>query len=90
MAETPSGMLNSIGLQNPGVDAFLEHDLPWLASHGARAIVSIAGGAVDHYAALAPGLERLPASLPMRNKSRPKKPGWKRRRWPRRPSKSKR
>ncbi len=36
MAETPSGMLNSIGLQNPGVDAFLVHDLPWLAEHGAR------------------------------------------------------
>ena len=37
MAETPSGMLNSIGLQNPGVDAFLAHDLPWLADRGARA-----------------------------------------------------
>ena len=34
MAETPSGMLNSIGLQGPGIDAFLAHDLPWLAERG--------------------------------------------------------
>jgi dihydroorotate dehydrogenase (NAD+) catalytic subunit len=61
MAETPSGMLNSIGLQNPGVDAFLEHDLPWLAEHGARAVVSIAGGTVDDYAALAGRLVGAPA-----------------------------
>jgi dihydroorotate dehydrogenase (NAD+) catalytic subunit len=43
MAETPSGMLNSIGLQGPGIDAFLRHDLPWLLDAGARAVVSIAG-----------------------------------------------
>jgi dihydroorotate dehydrogenase (NAD+) catalytic subunit len=53
MVETPSGMLNSIGLQGPGIDAFLQRDLPWLLSRGARAVVSIAGGAVDEYAELA-------------------------------------
>ncbi|HEX6919303.1 MAG TPA: dihydroorotate dehydrogenase [Actinomycetes bacterium] len=53
MAETPSGMLNSIGLQGPGIDAFLEHDLPWLHQHGARAVVSIAGSSVEEYAELA-------------------------------------
>jgi len=53
MAETPSGMLNSIGLQGPGIDAFLQRDLPWLLSRGARAVVSIAGGAVDEFAELA-------------------------------------
>jgi dihydroorotate dehydrogenase (NAD+) catalytic subunit len=53
MAETPSGMLNSIGLQGPGIDAFLQRDLPWLLSRGARAVVSIAGGTVDEYAELA-------------------------------------
>src|SRR5439155_8960187 len=53
MAETPSGMVNSIGLQGPGIDAFLEKDLSWLASRGARAVVSIAGGSVDDYAKLA-------------------------------------
>jgi dihydroorotate dehydrogenase (NAD+) catalytic subunit len=53
MAETPSGMLNSIGLQGPGIDAFLQRDLPWLLSRGARAVVSIAGGTVAEYADLA-------------------------------------
>jgi dihydroorotate dehydrogenase (NAD+) catalytic subunit len=53
MAETPSGMLNSIGLQGPGIDAFLQRDLPWLLSRGARAVVSIAGGSVGEYTELA-------------------------------------
>jgi dihydroorotate dehydrogenase (NAD+) catalytic subunit len=53
MAETPSGMLNSIGLQGPGIDAFLQRDLPWLLSRGARAVVSIAGGTVEEFAELA-------------------------------------
>ncbi len=53
MAETPSGMLNSIGLQGPGIDAFCEKDLPWLREQGATAVVSIAGGSVDEYAQLA-------------------------------------
>jgi dihydroorotate dehydrogenase (NAD+) catalytic subunit len=53
MAETPSGMLNSIGLQGPGIDAFLQRDLPWLLSRGARAVVSIAGGTVGEFAELA-------------------------------------
>ena len=53
MAETPSGMVNSIGLQGPGIDAFLERDLAWLAASGARAVVSIAGGSVDEYTQLA-------------------------------------
>jgi dihydroorotate dehydrogenase (NAD+) catalytic subunit len=61
MAETPSGMLNSIGLQNPGVDAFLAHDLPWLESRDARAVVSIAGGSVADYAELARRLRHAPA-----------------------------
>jgi len=52
MAETPSGMLNSIGLQGPGIDAFLRDDLPWLAQHGARAVVSIAGGSTDEFVSL--------------------------------------
>ena len=38
MAETPSGMLNSIGLQGPGVDLFLEHDVPWLLDQGASVV----------------------------------------------------
>lgn len=53
MAETPSGMLNSIGLQGPGIDAFCENDLRWLREQGAIAVVSIAGESVDEYAQLA-------------------------------------
>lgn len=53
MAETPSGMLNSIGLQGPGVNAFLARDLPWLLQHDARPIVSIAGSSLGEYAELA-------------------------------------
>jgi dihydroorotate dehydrogenase (NAD+) catalytic subunit len=52
-AETPSGMLNAVGLQGPGIDAFLQRDLPWLLSRGARAVVSVAGGTVREYADLA-------------------------------------
>ncbi len=53
LAETPSGLLNSVGLQGPGIDAFLQRDLPWLLSHGARVVVSIAGQTVREYGALA-------------------------------------
>src|SRR6476619_7824847 len=53
MAETPSGMLNSIGLQGPGIDAFIANDLAWLAAHGARTVVSIAGTHTDEYVSLA-------------------------------------
>ena len=60
MAETPSGMLNSIGLQGSGVDHFLENDIPWLADQGARTIVSIAGETVEDYAVLARRMRNLP------------------------------
>jgi dihydroorotate dehydrogenase (NAD+) catalytic subunit len=60
MAETPSGMLNSIGLQGPGIDAFVSTDLPWLAEQGARAVVSIAGHSVDEYVRLTQRLRNQP------------------------------
>ncbi len=59
MSETPSGMLNSIGLQGPGIDSFIENDLAWLAQRGARTIVSIAGETVDEYARLAAKLRNI-------------------------------
>lgn len=69
MAETPSGMVNSIGLQGPGIDAFLAEDLPWLVSQKARVIVSIAGETVEEYATLArkvrsaPGISALEVNI---------------------------
>ncbi|MEY3578130.1 MAG: hypothetical protein RIS49_108 [Actinomycetota bacterium] len=59
MAETPSGMLNSIGLQGPGIDAFLANDVPWLLEQKARVIVSIAGETVEEYATLARKLRSI-------------------------------
>ncbi|MGI5893481.1 MAG: dihydroorotate dehydrogenase [Candidatus Merdivicinus sp.] len=47
IAETPMGMLNSVGLQNPGIDAFLEKELPDLAQKGTRIIANVAGSTVE-------------------------------------------
>ena len=60
MAETPSGMLNSIGLQGPGIDIFLEDDIPWLRDRGVPIIASIAGETVEDYAVLARRLRSVP------------------------------
>ncbi len=59
MAETPSGMLNSIGLQGPGIDAFLANDVPWLLEQKARVVVSIAGETIEEYSALARKLRSI-------------------------------
>ena len=71
MAETPSGMLNSIGLQGPGIESFLDRDLRWLADHGVRAAVSIAGTSVDDYGKLATKLRGQPVTLVEANISCP-------------------
>jgi len=63
MAETPSGMLNSIGLQGPGVDVFITRDLGWLEENDVRAVVSIAGSSVDEYAKLANKLRSKPLAM---------------------------
>jgi dihydroorotate dehydrogenase (NAD+) catalytic subunit len=61
MAETPSGMLNSIGLQGPGIADFARNDLVWLKSVGARVLVSIAGNTAGEYADVAAALRESPA-----------------------------
>lgn len=58
--ETPSGMLNSIGLQNDGVAAFIANDLPYLAEQDVPVIASIAGTSVDDCSRLAKMLSALP------------------------------
>jgi len=60
MAETPSGMLNSIGLQGPGLEAFLEKDLSWLVENDVTTIVSIAGGSVEEFREIAIRLRDVP------------------------------
>lgn len=59
IAETASGMLNSIGLQNPGVEAFRARDLAWLAANapGVPVIVNVSGHEVSEYAAVIEHLE---------------------------------
>ena len=49
VAETASGMLNSVGLQNPGVDYFIEHDLDYMNSLNTGVIVNVAGHSFDDY-----------------------------------------
>lgn len=53
IVETPSGILNSIGLQNPGVDAFIERELPRLKSEGAVVIANISGSTIADYCKVA-------------------------------------
>ena len=60
IAETPSGMLNSIGLQNPGVAHLKEHDLPWLHARGATVIVNVSGHSYDEYVQVIEALEEAP------------------------------
>lgn len=49
VAETPSGMLNAIGLQNPGVDVIVEKELPWLAQFDTEIIANVAGASEEDY-----------------------------------------
>ncbi len=53
IAETPSGMLNAVGLQNPGVDYFIKYDLPWLKTQGTKIIANIAGNTPEEYCEMA-------------------------------------
>ncbi len=53
VAETPGGMLNSVGLQNPGVERFIREDLPWLSGQGTRVIANIAGSTPEEYCEMA-------------------------------------
>jgi dihydroorotate dehydrogenase (NAD+) catalytic subunit len=59
-AETPSGMLNAIGLQNPGVASFIERELPWLVQRKVPVIASIVGHSVEEYIRVADRLRSAP------------------------------
>ncbi|MGB9802786.1 dihydroorotate dehydrogenase [Desulfofundulus sp.] len=60
IVETPAGILNAIGLQNPGVDYFIEVAMPYLRHFDLPVIVNIAGDTVEDYAALAARLDGVP------------------------------
>ena len=49
IAETPMGILNSVGLQNPGVDAFIEHELPFMRQYDTKVIANISGNTPEEY-----------------------------------------
>jgi len=53
VAETPSGMLNSVGLQNPGVECFIRNEIPFLRQYSAAIIVNIAGNTIEEYCEMA-------------------------------------
>jgi dihydroorotate dehydrogenase (NAD+) catalytic subunit len=57
LVETPSGLINAIGLQNPGLTAFLQQELPFLRELGTAVIVNIAGFTIDEFAHLASVLD---------------------------------
>lgn len=61
--ETTGGMLNSVGLQGPGVEAWLEHELPLLLATGARVVASIWGFTVEQYERAAVMLADAPAQV---------------------------
>lgn len=53
VAETPMGMLNSVGLQNPGIEHFLKEDLPWLSQYKTKVIANINGTTLEEYCRIA-------------------------------------
>lgn len=60
IAETPAGMLNSIGLQNPGVEKVISEELPWLSQFDVQVIVNISGYSIAEFEELAQRLDGVP------------------------------
>lgn len=60
IAETPSGVINCVGLQNPGLEKVLEGPLPWILQHDLAVLVNISGGEPADYAELARELDAVP------------------------------
>lgn len=63
IAETKCGMLNAIGLQNPGIDVFIERDLPFLKKYNTKIIVNVCGKTVEDYCAVTERLASEPVDL---------------------------
>ena len=63
IAETPGGVLNSVGLQNPGVDAFIQYELPELRKHRCKVIANMAGQTFEDYCEMAEKLSDAQVDL---------------------------
>lgn len=63
IAETPSGILNAVGLQNPGVDHFISEDLPWLKKQNTAIIANIAGNSYEDYCSMAEKLSNTDVDM---------------------------
>ncbi|MCL2227087.1 MAG: dihydroorotate dehydrogenase [Oscillospiraceae bacterium] len=63
IAETAMGMLNSVGLQNPGVDSFIEDELPFLRKHDTVVIANISGNTIEEYALMAEKLSEAKVDM---------------------------
>ena len=59
MAETPSGMLNAVGLQNKGIDYFIKNIYPRIKHYDTNVIVNVSGSSIDDYVAVAEKLNEL-------------------------------
>ncbi|MFB5164416.1 dihydroorotate dehydrogenase [Parageobacillus toebii] len=60
VAETPSGMLNAIGLQNPGLEKVMKEELPWLAQFDVPIIANVAGSTMEEYVEVAKHISKAP------------------------------
>jgi len=77
LVETPAGMLNAIGLQNIGVDAFLQDRLPALRAAGARVVANFWGDSAEEFAECAARLDGAPGVVALElNASSPNRPEW--------------
>lgn len=63
IAETPSGMLNSVGLENPGVERFILEEIPFLKQHQLKTIVNVAGNSIDDYVNMTLKLNDTPVDM---------------------------
>ena len=63
VAETPAGMLNAIGLQNPGLEKVVSEELTWLAQYDVPIIANVAGSTVEDYVEVAKEISKLLMSM---------------------------
>ena len=63
IAETYGGMLNAVGLQNPGIDKFVERDIPFLAKYDTKIVVNVCGRTVEDYCEVVARLADQPVDL---------------------------